>query len=80
MTYTIPMTTTTGETITATVHTGPLCCPRCSAREVQDDTLPVDQWVWNIRPFRVDDWSECLVCKANGIAECWFNLKGEVSK
>lgn len=80
MTYTFESKALNGETLTITVHTEPMCCPRCGSPEVQDDTLPVDEWVFNIRAFRVDDWSECLVCKRNGEERCWFNLKGEFSK
>lgn len=59
------------------VHNEELRCPRCGSPEVVDNTLPVMQWTFNIRAFRVDDWSECLVCKKNGIRECWFNLEGK---
>lgn len=61
------------------VHTGELCCPRCGSKEVKDNTLPIDQWVWQIRAFRVDQWSECLVCKKAGETACWFDLEGNVS-
>ncbi len=77
MSYSFKATTTGGEEITINVHTEKMCCPRCGSPEVVDDTLPVDQWRFNIRAFRVDDWSECLVCKANGERKCWFNRKGE---
>lgn len=80
MTHSFPMIATNGEVITCTVHTEPMCCPRCKSPEVVDNTLPVDEWVFNIRAFRVDDWSECLVCKRNGEERCWFNLNGEFGR
>lgn len=80
MTHSFVAQTTSGEDITITVHTESMCCPRCKSPEVVDNTLSVDAWVFNIRAFRVDDWSECLVCKRNGIADCWFNRKGEFGR
>ncbi len=51
---------------------GPDCkcmiCPFCGATEVDDCRKPHDQWVWQIRPFRVDDASHCLKC------DQWFTL------
>lgn len=42
-------------------------CPCCGASEVENTSLPVDQWKWQIRPNRVESagvwWSECLICK-----------------
>lgn len=70
---------TASDPITVHIHQGQLCCPRCGATEVKDNTLPIDQWVWQIKAFRVDDWSKCLVCADAGIKECWFNLKGELA-
>jgi hypothetical protein len=49
-----------------------LTCPNCAAREVEDNTLPVAEWVFNIRAFRVDDWSECRRC---GV---WFDMDGYI--
>lgn len=36
---------------------GCLMCPNCGAPEVDDCRKPVDEWKWNIKAFRVDDWS-----------------------
>lgn len=80
MTYSFETKATNGESVTITVHTEPLICPRCGSTEVVDSTLPIDNWTFNIRAFRVDDYSECLVCKRNGHADCWFNRAGEFSK
>lgn len=68
-----------GEDITITVETTPLCCPRCGSSEVANPDAPVDEWVFNIRAYRVDDFSECLVCKRAGFREYWFNKVGEFS-
>lgn len=42
-------------------------CPCCGAGEVEDNSLPVHQWKWQIRPNRIESggiwWSECLICK-----------------
>lgn len=55
---------------------GDIYCPCCGAAEVQDNTLPVSQWTWNIRPNKVETdgvwWSECLLCKV------WFGSDGHV--
>lgn len=56
-----------------TIHEG-LTCANCGAPEVEDNTLPVEAWTFNIRAFRVDDWSECRRC---GV---WFNLAGDIEK
>lgn len=53
-----------------------LCCPRCGAKEVKDNTLPIDQWVFQIKAYRVDNWSKCLICEAAGINDCWFDDDG----
>ena len=57
----------------ATIVEG-LTCANCGAPEVEDETLPVDQWRFNIRAFRVDDWSECRKCG------CWFDLQGNIDE
>jgi len=49
-----------------------LDCPNCGAPEVEDESLPVDQWKFNIRAYRVDDWSECRKCG------CWFDMEGNI--
>lgn len=54
------------------VVTDALTCPNCGAPEVEDRTLPVEQWRFNIRAFRVDDWSECRKCG------CWFDQAGNI--
>lgn len=72
--------TESGEKITIVVNTEPLCCPRCKSGEVANPDSPVDAWVFNIRAFRVDDWSECIVCKRAGVRACWFNRAGEFSE
>ena len=77
MTYSFVAKTTSGKDVTINVSTEELRCPRCGSREVEDNTLPIDQWVWNIRAFRIDDWSKCLVCKRKGYAKHWFNRAGE---
>lgn len=47
------------------VH-GPDChcmvCPHCGATEVDDCRKPVDEWKSQIKPFRVDDQSHCMMC------------------
>jgi hypothetical protein len=49
---------------------GPDChcmvCPNCNATEVDDCRKPVDDWKWQIKPFRVDNFSHCMICNA------WF--------
>lgn len=60
-----------GETITVHIYDG-LTCPKCGAKEIEDNSLPVDEWVFNIRAFRVDDWSNCNKCG------CWFNKEGKI--
>ena len=53
-------------------------CPRCGAKEVEDNTLPIAQWKWNIRAYKVTDaegrnYSQCLRCKEAGAPnEGWF--------
>jgi hypothetical protein len=68
-----------GEVIASPIEitVGPdLKCPRCGALEVEDTSVAIDKWVWNIRPNKVCDddgtwWSECLRCKKGG-RESWF--------
>src|SRR5690606_20601686 len=47
-------------------------CPNCGAPEVANGDAPVAEWRFNIRAFRVDDWSECVKCG------CWFDLAGNI--
>lgn len=53
---------------------GDVFCPCCGCAEVEDTTLPVLQWKWQIRPNKVENggvwWSECLLCKV------WFGSNG----
>lgn len=49
-----------------------LTCSNCGAPEVENPEAPVLERRFNIRAFRVDDWSECRKCG------CWFNLAGDV--
>lgn len=54
-----------------------LTCPRCGAQEVENQTVPVREWQFNIRAYRVEQggvwWSQCLNCKAAGHKdEGWF--------
>lgn len=55
---------------------GCIVCPNCGAHELLNcqfkDVLSAEKWRWQIRPFKVDNWSHCLVCG------CWFNLEGKV--
>lgn len=37
-------------------------CPYCGALEVNNCRLPIDEWRWQIRPFKVDNDSHCTVC------------------
>ncbi|RKY40185.1 MAG: hypothetical protein DRP85_09070 [Candidatus Makaraimicrobium thalassicum] len=53
---------------------GCLVCPNCGASEVDDCRKPVDEWKFQIKAFKVDDWSHCLVCG------CWFDLEGNIEK
>jgi hypothetical protein len=39
-----------------------MVCPHCGATEVVDCTLPVKEWRFQIRAFRVDASSHCLKC------------------
>jgi hypothetical protein len=44
-----------------------LICPLCGAHELKNCGEPdVDKWLFQIRAFRVDNFSECLACKS------WF--------
>ena len=51
-----------------------MICPNCGAHELQDcankNNIPAKDWRWNIRPFKVDDWSHCLKC------DKWFDING----
>lgn len=58
-----------------------LICPNCGAHEVDHDWKPTTEEEkktyifgcrFNIRAFKVDDWSHCLQC------DCWFDLKGNI--
>jgi hypothetical protein len=66
-----------GEVIAHGVTVGPdVKCPRCGVLEVEDNTKPINEWVWNIRPNKVCDeddmwWSQCMVCRRAG-RESWF--------
>lgn len=55
---------------------GDVYCPCCGTAEVEDNTLPVREWKWNIRPNKVENngvwWSECLLCKV------WFGSDDHV--
>ena len=63
------------DTITIIVG-GDIFCPCCGTAEVEDNTLPVNQWKWNIRPNKVENngiwWSQCLLCNV------WFGSDGHV--
>jgi hypothetical protein len=45
---------------------GPNCtcmvCPYCGAAEIKDCSLPTEQWYWQIRAYKVDNYSHCTVC------------------
>ena len=45
---------------------GCLICPNCGAHEIVDcqnkDKIDPIEWRWNIRPYKVDEWSHCLKC------------------
>ncbi len=47
-----------------------IICPNCQAHELLNCHIPSDEHRWQIRPFKVDNWSHCLICG------CWFNLQG----
>jgi len=53
-----------------------IICPNCDAHEIKDcenqDKIPIEEWHWQIKPFKVDDWSHCLKC------DKWFNIAGEI--
>jgi hypothetical protein len=49
----------------------PMECPTCGAQEIANPEAAVTDWRWNIKPFRVDHWSKCLVCEREG-REPWF--------
>lgn len=74
------VTATDGKGVGITI-TSSCDCPICGAKEVEDDTLPIDQWQRNVRAHKVTDarglsWSECRLCKemdGNG----WFAFEGE---
>lgn len=55
---------------------GDVFCPTCQRGEVEDNTLPVSEWRWNIRPNKVENkgvwWHNCLHCKT------WFDDHGHV--
>ena len=63
-------------TVVGSDKCGCIVCPNCGAHELLNchlkAVLPVEKWRWQIRPFKVDDWSHCLVCS------CWFNLEGKI--
>jgi hypothetical protein len=48
-----------------------ITCPTCGAEEAYEDPTSPTGMRFNIRAFRVDDWSECLICKKEG-REAWF--------
>ena len=59
------------------VVTQSLICPHCGAKEVEDETLPVKEWRFNIRAYKVCDdqgtwWSKCLKCIEAG-KDGWFH-------
>lgn len=39
-----------------------MVCPTCGATEIADCSKPIDEWKWQIRPFRMDEMSHCLMC------------------
>jgi len=54
---------------------GCMVCPNCGAHELQVCNPPpenVHDWRFDIKGFKVDDWSHCLKCN------CWFNPEGKV--
>jgi len=55
---------------------GCITCPNCGAHELLNchliGSIPSDNLRWQIRPFKVDNWSHCMICG------CWFNSKGEI--
>lgn len=58
------------------IHEGDITCPNCGATELTPESAgkPVSEWQFQIKAFRVDDWSHCLKC------DCWFDLAGNVQK
>ena len=54
---------------------GCMICPNCKAHEIKDCGNMKDtslDWEWQIRPFKVDNWSHCLKCN------CWFDSNGKI--
>jgi hypothetical protein len=53
---------------------GPTCeclqCPYCGATEVDDCRKPGSEWKWQIRAFKIDNSSHCLIC------DNWFEVPG----
>jgi len=39
-----------------------LVCSKCGAKEVEDCSLPQNEWKWQIRAFKVDNYSHCMKC------------------
>ena len=59
-----------------------LTCPKCNAPELIPHTASPDgSWQegarWAIRPFKIDDWSECLRC--SGVLDANFEPTGNKS-
>ena len=74
--------TTTLRVITPHNDCGCSCiiCPNCGAHELDHKWKPKTQeekenypmGKWNIRAFKVDNWSHCLEC------DCWFDMDGNI--
>ncbi len=60
--------------ITIHIREEAIVCPKCGATELSSDSAgkPASEWKLQIKAFRVDDWSHCLMC------DCWFNLAGAI--
>jgi len=49
-------------------------CPNCGAVEAYEDATSPTGMRFNVRAFRVDDWSHCLKC------DCWFDMNGNIER
>ncbi len=56
------------------IVTDSLTCANCGAPEVENPEAPVAERRFNIRAYRVDDWSECRKCG------CWFDMAGNIER
>jgi hypothetical protein len=71
-THTATQTVTLDGPIKSVTIVDGLTCANCGAPEVESPESPDQPLRFNIRAFRVDDWSECRKCG------CWFNLAGDI--